>query len=334
MAPVEGAGPGAGTCDALASNARASALMHEGFDWLRRAHGPDPARALACFDAAREIRRTLPLDRCPVFRYDLAACWLNRAEALDFMGTEAAASALTAVDEALALLRTLPLRDDPRYPDRLAVACHHRARLRLHLGDGQGAFAACAEALAALDQCGCGHPSRRTCLRAVCRLEQARACLSLNTSSAIAEAGAAARAALALASAAERDDLDAAEVALQSRHFICRLIARNADEVSPGARPVWLDEATDLADEGLAVARAWEGRGTTRLRAVAIDLFRFGARLYARWQPRFLREFIDEQLDPRLSSAAFVSCPALLEAVREAEALRFTPAITIPLIPA
>jgi hypothetical protein len=334
MAPVEGAGPGQRTADALASNARASALMHDGFDWLRRARGPDPARALACFDAARAIRCTLPLDRCPVFRYDLAACWLNRAEALACMGPEATASALGAVDEALALLRTLPLREDSRYPDRLAVACHHRARLQLHLGDGRGALDACAEALAALDRCGSGRPSRRTFLRAVCRLEQARAWLSLSTSSAIAEADAAARAALALASAAERDDLDAAEVGLQSRHFICRLFARLADEVAPGARPGWLDEATDLTDEGLAVARAWEARGTSRLRTLAVDLFRFGARLYARWQPRFLREFIDEQLDSRLSSPAFVRCPALLEAVHEAEALRVTPAITIPRIPA
>ena len=53
-------------------------------------------------------------------------------------------------------------------------------------------------------------------------------------------------------------------------------------------------DATDLADEGLALVREWERRGVGRFRKLASDLFRFGARVYAHYQPHFLEEFLRE----------------------------------------
>ena len=79
-------------------------------------------------------------------------------------------------------------------------------------------------------------------------------------------------------------------------------------------------EATDLADEGLALVRPWESVGTTRFRALAYDLFRFGARVYALYQPHFLDEFIDENMDPAHSSDAFVGSDEMQAAAREARA--------------
>ena len=59
--------------------------------------------------------------------YGLAACWLNRAEALTSLGPAHHALALRAYDEALALLRPRPLGDDARFSKRLAIAYQNRA---------------------------------------------------------------------------------------------------------------------------------------------------------------------------------------------------------------
>src|SRR5262245_47488499 len=94
------------------------------------AGNPDAiVEALRCFDDALERRRRLPIDAVPVLRYGLAACWLNRADALMRLGE--VPLALGAFDEAIVLLRTLPLEDDPRFARRLAIACHNRG-LALH----------------------------------------------------------------------------------------------------------------------------------------------------------------------------------------------------------
>src|SRR5262249_44319321 len=108
--------------DALLTDA--SALMKQGI----RLRDESPAAALDCFDRALALRRRLPIDELPVLRYDLAACWLNRAEALERLG-EADAAALQSYDEALALLRSLPLDEDSRFVRRLAIAWQNRGRL-------------------------------------------------------------------------------------------------------------------------------------------------------------------------------------------------------------
>jgi hypothetical protein len=83
-------------------------------------------------------------------------------------------------------------------------------------------------------------------------------------------------------------------VGLHARHVCCRAIARC---LPPHCAPlsVSIDDvhlATDAADDGLRLARLWEARGVTKFRAVANDLYQFGAGVYARYQPQFLREFI------------------------------------------
>jgi hypothetical protein len=77
-------------------------------------------------------------------------------------------------------------------------------------------------------------------------------------------------------------------------------------------------EATDLADDGLALVRQWERAGVTRFRGVAYDLFRFGARVYKLYQPQFLNEFIFENLDPGRSSQEYVDSAEVRSAAFEA----------------
>src|SRR5262249_48910137 len=63
----------------------------------------------------------------PMLRYGLAACWLNRADALMRLQTaEQTQSAIHSYDEALGLLRDLPLHEDARFAKRLAIAHQNR----------------------------------------------------------------------------------------------------------------------------------------------------------------------------------------------------------------
>ena len=85
--------------------------------------------------------------------YGLAACWLNRAEALTRLGPAQHAQTLHAYDEALALLRSLPLADDVRFSKRLAIAHQNRALVLAAQNPPAttDAIASLHEAVAALD---------------------------------------------------------------------------------------------------------------------------------------------------------------------------------------
>jgi len=107
----------------------------------------------------------------------------------------------------------------------------------------------------------------------------------------------AARRALTLVEAREHDDAAAAEAGLNARHVLCQILGRRLSGQAQ-SKPVMAEvhDATDLADEGLDLVRAWQQRGVERFRNLATDLFRFGARVYAHYQPHFLHEFVSEQL--------------------------------------
>ncbi len=116
----------------------------------------------------------------------------------------------------------------------------------------------------------------------------------------------------------EHEDAAAAEAGLKARHVLCRIAARRLS-VQAESETVLEDvhDATDLADEGLGLVREWERRGVDRFRNLASDLFRFGARVYACYQPRFLHEFLSEQLDPQQSAHSYVQSREMQDAARE-----------------
>jgi hypothetical protein len=126
--------------------------------------------------------------------------------------------------------------------------------------------------------------------------------------------------AMALVANSEQRDPDAAEVGLKARHLRCQAIATRLPmpAVAGVAMSGTVHEATDSVDEGLALVRRWEQQGITRFRGIAYDLFRFGVRVYDRYQPQFLDEFIQEHSDPRRSSAAYVESAEMRAAVQEA----------------
>ena len=56
-------------------------------------------------------------------------------------------------------------------------------------------------------------------------------------------------------------------------------------------------------------------------RPLAFDLFRFGARVYARYQPQFLDEFIADNMNAEASSPEYVGSPEMMMAAHEARQL-------------
>jgi hypothetical protein len=250
----------------------------------------------------------------------LAACWLNRAEALTRLGPEHHSLSLCAYDEALALLRPLPLGDEARFSKRLAIACQNRALVLAARNPPalKDAIAGLVEAIAVLDQTEAMAAPERDYLLAVVWMNLANIQASEDTIVSDVAAQNAARRALALVRVQEHEDAAAAEASLKTRHVLCHIAARR---LSARARSetVMADvhEATDLADEGLALVCEWERRGVERFRDLASDLFRFGARVYARYQPHFLHEFISEQLDFQQSSHSYVQSPEMRDVARE-----------------
>ena len=291
-----------------AIDAEASGWMKRGIGLLAR--GGDAAGALICFDRALELRSRLPFETEPRLRFGLAACWLNRADAI--MRLQDAAQipvAIDAFDEALVLLRDLPLDEDPRFARRLAIAHQNRGlALRVHEGSAaaETAIAAFTDALAILDSVqGSAIPDRDYLRAAVwTNLAQARRLEEMPGSMALSRD--AAHLAIALVANRESDDVDAAEVGLKARHLLCQLAAAHLSEVVDEAMADEVHDATDLVDDGLGLVRQWERKGVSRFRGIACDLFRFGARLFAAFQPHFLHEFVEENLDPGLSSQAYV----------------------------
>jgi hypothetical protein len=102
---------------------------------------------------------------------------------------------------------------------------------------------------------------------------------------------------------------------------LCRVCAQSLSQAGDEEMPVDVHEATDAVDDGLALARGWEQRGVPHFRPLAFDLFRFGARVYARYQPQFLDEFIADNMNAEASSPEYVSSPEMVMAAHEARLL-------------
>jgi hypothetical protein len=298
------------------SGAQASFFMQEG---IHLAQSGNDVEAILCFDRALELRHQLPTD-APIHAYGLAACWLNRAEALTRLGPDHHALALCAYDEALTLLHPLPLGDDARFSKRLAIALQNRA-LVLAAQDPPAttpAIAALVDALAVLDHADAMDVLERDYLLAVVWMNLANIQASEATIVSDVTARGAARQALAFVQAREHEDAEAAEAGLKARHVLCHIVARRLSAQAE-SETVMADvhDATDLADEGLDLVREWERRGVDRFRKLASDLFRFGARVYAYYQPHFLHEYLSEQLDPLQSAHSYVQSREMQDAARE-----------------
>jgi len=300
-----------------AADAKASMHMKEGIRLLEEYHANAEA-ALRCFDRALELRCRLPIQKA-VYAYGLAACWLNRADALMRVGDAVHRDlARHAYDEAIDLLRTLPV-GDARFSKRLAIALQNRALAVVAHDASADAIHAFTEAIAVLSNASDLEPHERDYLLAVVWVNLANVRAAEGTTASDIAACAAARRTIALVAEREMEEAPVAEAGLKARHVLCQTIARRLSSRAPGEATMLEDvhDATDLVDEGLSLVRCWEQRGLTHFRGLAGDLFRFGARVYGGYQPHFLSEFVRENMDPRRSSRDYVESAEMARVAAE-----------------
>jgi tetratricopeptide (TPR) repeat protein len=225
---------------------------------------------------------------------------MNRGDALVRLGTkEQLAESVKSYDEALMLLRSLPLEEDPLYPRRLAIAWINRGFARQKgsfPADVTEAIRCFREAITVLENSPAAAISDLDLLRAGALTNLVGALLNTSDQPGT-EARSLAHQALALVKETERNNATAAEAGFKARHVLCRAIAAESRDGKSIPQEL-IAEATNAVDEGLALARHWEQRGESGFRALAGDLFRFGCRVYQAGQPHFLAEFILESLDP------------------------------------
>ncbi|YCM42333.1 tetratricopeptide repeat protein [Verrucomicrobiaceae bacterium 227] len=248
------------------------------------------------FDQAIRTRTATPWQNDPQSAWLLAAAWINRADALRFLGHPN--EALTDLSQAIAAMRYVPIAENVLYLNRLILAWINRATILGEIGMPGEALAAfeTAQSLFAAPL----HPGQF--LHSI-TLHTNRARLLLDegfTLEGLKEAQ------YAIGILKEIEPAQApAEASLKSRAILCRALALLLD--SPKDRDLiddWIALATDTVEEALLTAKESNYQGE-----FLGDLVRYGAKIYGVCQPNFLSEYLREWLSP---DTHFARDPALL----------------------
>lgn len=284
--------------DAERINKDASVLMKLGIALLEERRPGAAAEALEFFNRALQMRLELPTGGDPFQAYLVAACWLNRGDALmQLAEADKVPAAINSYDEGIDVMSRVPLDDDPRYPRRLAMGLQNRGlALLAHGGRVSEALDSFEQSLDMLESDAASPLADRDYLLAGVWANIAIARAADETPASDALSRAAALRAIGLAATFEADDVPSAEVGLKARYVLCQVIAGELPAtVKRGtSMPEAVHEATDHAEAGLALARRWEAKGELRFWPLAHDLYRFAEAVYERYQPQFLQEFRSE----------------------------------------
>ena len=309
------------------SLANASELLRRG-----QSHESDhelPA-ALAHYDEAIAALRTQPPADCDEPRRLLAVALMNRGNALQKLATPSPApsekchlmgdtspctlldTAIGSYDEAIALLRTLPFGTTPADANHLGAAWLNRGHALLAANDSVSAADSFEQAIEILrylplDE----NPAYRLNL-AGAWTNLAHALLSAPLH-AFPRSYAAAQTALDLVADLARTHAAFAEMSLRARRALVTAVGELLVIAETSGQPTdaLATAASDVIDDGLALAREWETRGAIQLRPLALRLFRLGAQLYRVHQPHFLAEFLLENLDSTPSRGTLATHPEL-----------------------
>ena len=123
------------------------------------------------------------------------------------------------------------------------------------------------------------------------------------------------REAVALVRSLERAFIPAKSIALGARAYLCEAMLSLAQANVQGAD---LALASDIADQGMELARLYEAAGYVFLREGMAQLFRANLQVCLVYQPQFLAELVLENLDPRKSEAVLLENAECMNAAQEA----------------
>lgn len=273
--------------DALESlRVESKSHMVAGIPLLERGHF---AGALPHFEEAVRLRCQLPWREDGCSAWLLAAAWINRSDALRGLGDPALLpEAIRSLDGGIEAMGCVPLAENPLHVERLILAWINRGSACGEAGDAEASLAGFAEAEKVLAEWNAEVTPRRIFLAVMLRVNRARIRLGLG----LAEAGwEDARQAVEILRKLETTP-EVAVAGIKARSIQCRALAMLLDEPG-GVDKVgdWIAEATDSAEEALALVKASGFRD-----AWVSDLVRYGAKIYRACQPQFLAEFLDEWL--------------------------------------
>jgi tetratricopeptide (TPR) repeat protein len=255
--------------------------------------------ALSCYDQAIAMMRSAPVSD-DAARRQLGLAWMNRGNTLQQLGNAVSvANAVSAYDEAIAVLQTLPFASNPIFRNHLGAAWLNRGHALLLASDDSG-ITSFEQAVAHLEKLPIDADPYYRLNLAGAWTNLAHATLA----SAPARANAAAHSALSTVKPAERAHEAFAMMSLRARRALIMALGEQLRAAESAQSPTTdlLSEATDAVDDGLALAREFALHGSPEFRALAARIFRLGAQLYGRHQPHFLGEFLLEQV----ASPAFV----------------------------
>jgi hypothetical protein len=297
-------------------DARANARLLRGLELLEAGTSANLRNAVKCFDDAIALRTTLPLAENCWYRYGLIAGWMNKGDALTRLGSpDELREAVRCYDEAFLHLRELPMHESPLFIKRLAIAWLNRGFTLMKQTTPPSvalAVESFREAIAAARHFSSHKPVEGLPLLAGAWMNHGNALIHLAPPEA-GMAGSSATEALRLCRDTERDDATLAGIAFKARHILCQSLAHQLAraEVPSAQQDRILAEASDIVDDGMALARTWGRRGAKQFQSSAASLFRFGCRIYQIHQPHFLTEFLLENLDPERADGAFADHPAM-----------------------
>lgn len=293
--------------------------------WLARGQSfealgtPDALhQASACYDRAIALLQAAPNDVATIQR--LAIAWMNRGNVLQKQ-SDGVAAAILAYDHALALFDTIQ-SVEPALRNRIGAAWLNRgqAQARLAGSDHQlAAIASTEQAIRLLSQLPFDADLDYRLNLAGAQSNLAQVLIESATPDRFLKASSAAAAALELTAQHEQQRTGFASIGLQARRTLCQIIGQWLIATNDPQRHAQLiANASDAVDTGLVLGRHWESLNVPHFRPLIERLFRFGTAFYRRHQVHFLADFVLENLDPTLTSGAFVQSPALIPIARAA----------------
>ncbi len=253
-------------------------------DGIARMNEGDWPTALGHFERAVELREANPWRDDPESAWVLAAAWINRSDVLRFLGrTE---EGIHSLDRAIDAMSHVPFETNPDCASRLILAWINRATACGEAGKMAEALAGFSKAEALWETWGRGLGPERRLMASMLHANRARVLLDLGRT---VGGWTSARIAVDFLGNLEASDT-VTEASIKARGILCLALAMLLEE--PGGIELakdWIAQATDSAEEALALVKSSGYRGTW-----VADLVRYGAKIYRVCQPHFLGEFIRE----------------------------------------
>ncbi len=261
-------------------------LMVAGFEAIAR----EDWREAACyFLQAAQMREHLPWGEDAESAWMLAAAWLNHGDML-LRTTEPSLlrEALRSFNRTIVAMSHVSLGQSPAHVERLILTWLYRASACGEAGETEQAFASFSHAEALLAEWGGDVTPVRRFMACMLRVNRARLMIS---SGRPLDAWQEAKEGIRLLRPLDLT-VETSRAGIQARSIQCRALAMLLDEPGgPEKVGDWIAEATDSAEEALALVRASGFRDQW-----VSDLVRYGARIYQACQPQFLGEFLVEWL--------------------------------------